>query len=114
MITIYHMQIQNNMELCFVKVSYIKGLTTILKKNVQIWKKDSNFYGIFNGFELALLFEFLCSSVYFILAELRPRIFSLLHSVLEIGSHAAQGVLFLNESKGAECVANITRRCGKF
>lgn len=59
MITIYHMQIQNNMELCFIKVSYIKGLTTILKKNVQIWKKDSNFYGIFNGFELALLFEFL-------------------------------------------------------
>lgn len=106
------MQTQNNMEVCCVKFSYVKGLTTILKKNVQIWNKDNNFYGIFNDFELTLLFELLCSSVYFILAKLRPGIFFLLHSVL--GSHAAQGGLFPNESQEAECVANITRRWGNF
>lgn len=52
------MQTQNNMEVCCVKFSYVKGLTTILKKNVQIWNKDNNFYGIFNDFELTLLLSF--------------------------------------------------------
>lgn len=77
---------------------------------MQILKKDSNFYDIFNDFELTLLFEFLCSSVYFILAKLRPGIFFLLHSILEVSSHAALGGLFPDESREAECVANITRR----
>lgn len=114
MITVYRMQIQNNMEVCCVKLSYIKGLTTILRKMCKYGKKTVFFNGIFSDFGLTLLFEFLCSSVYFILVKLRPGIFFLLHSVLEIGSHAAQGGLFPNESKEAECVANITRRWGKF
>lgn len=114
MITIYHMQIQNNMEVCCVKVSYTKGLTTILKKNVQIWKKDNNFYGIFKWFWIdPIIWVFMFFSILHTCGIKAKDLFPFA-SVLEIGSHAAQGVLFPNESKGAECVANITRRRGKF
>lgn len=77
MITIYHMQIQNNYGSLFCQGSLCQRAYNYIKKNVQIWKKDSNFYGIFNYFGLTLLFKFFCSSVYFILAELRPGIFFL-------------------------------------
>lgn len=89
------MQLQNSMEACFVKVSYVKGLTALLRK-ILIYEKWQR--------SMALISNWSCYSSLYVLYtlymhKLRPGIFFLLYYILEIGSHIAQDGLFPNESK---------------
>lgn len=83
------MQIQNNVEVCFVKVFLCQRAYSFIKKNVHIWKNDNDLYVICNDFRLIMLFEFICSSIYSILAKIKALDFFLLYYILEIGSHVA-------------------------